>query len=101
MIVAVSTNHLWITLGFMFMAVGIGESLVMSSMPNIASNYTNELNRGYIMGVINGSSNLARVVGPLVHGILFGIDDRLSFFVSALAAFIAAIILFIVKVQLA
>ena len=83
MLISVLSDDLWLSMVSMFICVGFGESVVMCAMTAIASNYTNEENRGYVMGIMNGASSLMRVIGPLVHGWLFQFDERLPFFSGA------------------
>eukprot|EP01083_Nonionella_stella_P210893 763054_1 len=88
---SVVTDYLWLTLLSAFMYAALGESMVTSSIPGIASNFTNDTNRGYIMGVVSTASSIAWVIGPLMHGAAFGYDPKLPFFIGSGCIMIAFI----------
>ncbi len=57
------------------LGIAIGNGLVNPSLSSLVSKAAPEENRGMIMGIYQSAGSMARVVGPLLAGLLF---DRLS-----------------------
>ncbi len=68
--IAVAPTFAWSIIGLAFCAAGQG--LWQPSASSLASQQSNDGNRGAIMGTYQASSSLARVLGPAVSGPVFG-----------------------------
>jgi DHA1 family tetracycline resistance protein-like MFS transporter len=83
-----SIKMLSVYLGIM----AVGFSLNQPTMLSLVSQEAGERNVGAIMGTSQGIQGLGRVIGPVWGGFLFGISDKLPFYLTAI---IIAVTIFI------
>ena len=61
----------------------IGRALAQPPMMSLVSLSADERSRGIVMGVFQSSASAARVLGPLVAGMLYDVGDALPYFAAA------------------
>jgi MFS transporter, DHA1 family, tetracycline resistance protein len=78
----------------------IGNSLASPSMTSLASKNADEKEQGKVLGIMQSAASLARVIGPLICGVLLNnslnqVDDstlRRNFFAAAVIMVIALVV---------
>ena len=85
--VAPLTNEIWEVLAFMCIGVGIGNGVLMPCMSVMGADFSDDDNRGTVLGYITVGNQSAFIVGPLIMGAVYAIDPDLIFYVGA--AFVA------------
>eukprot|EP01083_Nonionella_stella_P119620 357729_1 len=73
---------------FMCVGVGVGNGVLMPCMSAMGADFSDESNRGAVLGYITVGNQAAYVVGPLIMGALYAVDPEYIFFVGA--GFVAA-----------
>merc|ERR1719319_1126472 len=100
--VAVFTNFLFVVLsgkfGMWFLAtmtfgVGVGFGVAMPAYNSMAVSLATAKTRGKVSGLINAASGVSQVIGPLLHGVLYGIDTAYPFYLGAGCCVAAAFVL--------
>ncbi len=61
----------------------VGRALAQPPMMSLVSLYSDERSRGIVLGVFQSSASAARVVGPVVAGLLFDADAALPYLAAA------------------
>lgn len=61
----------------------VGRALAQPPMMSLVSLFADERSRGIVMGVFQSSASAARVVGPVVAGLLYDAGDALPYFAAA------------------
>jgi len=89
-------KSLWATLAFLVFGVGLGNGVIMPSIPSMAANFTNISNRGKTLGLISLSKSIGMVIGPLLHGQLYTINIYYPMFIGGVISFIAVLFIIIV-----
>lgn len=84
---------LWGFLAAMVFGVGVGFGVAMPAYNSMAVSLANAKSRGRVSGLINAASGVSQVIGPMVHGALYGTDTAYPFYVGAGCCVGAAMVL--------
>jgi DHA1 family tetracycline resistance protein-like MFS transporter len=71
--------------------LGLGSGMNRPPTFGLISMMTSESEQGAVMGVAQGAGSLARIVGPLLAGVLYDLDHRAPYFFCGLIAFAAGV----------
>jgi DHA1 family tetracycline resistance protein-like MFS transporter len=71
--------------------LGLGSGMNRPPTFGLISMMTSEAQQGAVMGVAQGAGSLARIVGPLLAGVLYDLDHRAPYFFCGLIAFAAGV----------
>lgn len=85
-----SVPHTLIVLFLFLTLVSLGRGFLHPALTTLASMGASVQHRGFVMGVFQGSSSLARTVGPLIAGLVYDHWDHRAPFRVALVFMIAA-----------
>lgn len=83
----------WGFLAAMVFGVGVGFGVAMPAYNSMAVSLANAKSRGKVSGLINAASGVSQVIGPMVHGALYGIDTAYPFYLGAGCCAAAALVL--------
>ncbi|MFA5886917.1 MAG: MFS transporter [Patescibacteria group bacterium] len=78
-------------LGVLF--ISLAQSILRAVMTSRVAAKAGEGNHGAILGVMNSVMSLAMIIGPIAAGWLYGWEENYPFWLSALASFMAFLIL--------
>lgn len=99
LLVCTFVSNFWVHVAIVVYGVGAGFGIIAPAITSMTADFTNKLNRGKILGLIAVAYDLAIVIGPIIHGLLFEIDIRYPFFGGGIYAVLGLFVLiaFIVK----
>jgi len=73
----------WGFLAAMVFGVGVGFGVAMPAYNSMAVSLATAKSRGRVSGLINAASGVSQVIGPMLHGALYGTDTAYPFYVGA------------------
>jgi DHA1 family tetracycline resistance protein-like MFS transporter len=73
------------------MLAAVGRGISQPPMMSLVSTRADEGSRGIVMGVFQSSASAARVVGPLIAGVLYDQDQAFPYWMAAVLVAIAAL----------
>ena len=81
MITASITDNLWVLLALSF---GEGYGQVLPAMRALAASLINIKNSGIILGLGPVANNISLIIGPMVHGLLYGVNKSYPFYLGGI-----------------
>jgi len=60
--------------------------------------WTNPKNRGLVLGIADAADNVANIIGPLMHGALYGIDKRYTWYAASACCLLGGCVLIIMVI---
>merc|ERR1712154_707552 len=60
--------------------------------------WTNPKNRGLVLGIADGADNVANIIGPLMHGALYGMDIKFPYYAASACCFLGGCVLLIMVI---
>mmetsp|Transcript_26889 Transcript_26889/g.44060 ORF Transcript_26889/g.44060 Transcript_26889/m.44060 type:complete len:551 (-) Transcript_26889:90-1742(-) len=82
-------TNLWAALSVVVIVVGAAAGVITPASSALHASFTTPRNRGTILSLSSVAQNLAFIIGPLLHGTVYGIDTGLPFFVGGACLFLA------------
>ena len=95
LVIAPLMKNLWALLAVVVFGFGGGYGQILPAMNSTAAAWTNIKNRGIILGLASVANNISLIIGPMVHGILYGINKSYPFYVGGICVFIGGLIVII------
>ena len=99
LIIAPFMDNLWALLAFIVFGVGGGYGQILAAMNACTAEWTNITNRGIVLGLASVANNIGLIIGPTVHGILYGINKSYPFYLSGVCVFIAGLIIIVMLIK--
>ena len=80
--------NIWLALGLLVTACGIGNGLSFPVVPTMGSDFCNNENRGVILALAAVFGHFGLIAGPIVFGWLYDINNHSIFYLSSLLFYI-------------
>ena len=77
----------------------LGRSFQTPSLSSLVAHYADPKKQGAAAGLFQGVGSLARVVGPVLAGLLYGRHQSLPFFAAAVLTVVASLLTILLKTQ--